>query len=93
MGTFVDSESIPAWLREGCRVWWRHPAHANAIGWLDVFGEGPFEVVRFHGHRAEDLPPTVILRTRIGEAEINALWLAPSDPAVTAAGEQPGPWA
>ena len=71
--------ALPQWLQPGQYVRWRDPCQAHAIGWDDLFGPGPFEVVRLLDKRPLDIPAAVILMTRRGEWEINAVWLAPAD--------------
>jgi hypothetical protein len=62
--------------RPGQKVRWRDPRHARAIGWLDAHGPGPFEVVGLVDKSHQGLPPAVVVRTGLGEREINAVWLA-----------------
>jgi hypothetical protein len=64
--------------RPGMRVGWRDPRHAHALGWLEAYGPGPFEVVRVVDKADQGIPAAVLLRTHLGEREINAVWLAPA---------------
>jgi hypothetical protein len=67
---------MPTLPRPGQKVRWRDPEHAHAIGWLDAYGAGPFEVVRIVDKSDQDLPAGVVLLTWLGEREINEVWLA-----------------
>ena len=58
------------------KVRWRDPRHARALGWEDAYGPGPFEVVRVVDKGRYGLPAGVILKTQLGEREINEVWLA-----------------
>jgi hypothetical protein len=59
----------------GQKVCWRDRQHALAIGWLAAYGPGPFEVVRVVDKSHLDIPPAVVVRTNLGEREINLVWL------------------
>ena len=61
----------------GQKVWWRDWRHAYALGWLHALGPGPFEIVRVVDQAALGIPPAAVVRTELGEKEINLLWLAP----------------
>ena len=61
----------------GQKVRWREPRHARALGWEDAYGPGPFEVVRVVDKSRLGIPPAVVVKTRLGEREINKVWLAP----------------
>ena len=67
---------MPELPRPGQQVRWRQPRHANAIGWLDAYGPGPFEVVGVVDKSEQALPAGVIVKTDLGEREINTVWLA-----------------
>jgi hypothetical protein len=67
----------------GRKVRWRDPRHARALGWEEAYGPGPFEVVRVVDKSRQGIPPAVVVRTRLGEREINQVWLT--------AVEEPGP--
>jgi hypothetical protein len=67
---------MPELARPGQKVRWRCPRHARAIGWLDAHGPGPFEVVGLVDKSHQGIPPAVVVRTGLGEREINAVWLA-----------------
>lgn len=61
----------------GQKVCWRIPQSARAWGWEDVFGTGPFDVVRTKRHHG--MAAGVIVQTRLGEQEIPEVWLALAD--------------
>jgi hypothetical protein len=65
------------------KVRWRDPRHARALGWEDAYGPGPFEVVRVVDQSPQGIPPAVVVKTRLGEKEINQVWLTAVD--------EPGP--
>ena len=77
----MEASSSPALMlrlpRPGQQVRWSQPWHAHAIGWADAYGPGPFEVVRVVDKAEQGLPAGVVLRTDLGEREINEVWLAP----------------
>ena len=62
---------------QGRKVGWLDPRHARALGWEDAYGPGPFEVVRVVDKSPLGIPPALIVKTRLGEKEINQVWLAP----------------
>lgn len=61
--------------RPGSLVRWRDLRHVHILGWDECYGLGPFEVVRMVDHSADEIPPGVVLRTKLGEREINSVWL------------------
>jgi hypothetical protein len=65
--------------RPGQQVRWRQPEHAHALGWQDAYGPGPFEVVRVVDKADLGIPAGVVVKTDLGEREINEVWLAPED--------------
>jgi hypothetical protein len=67
---------MPKLPLSGQQVRWRDPRHARVWGWIDVYGPGPFEVVRTVGKTAHGLTAGVVVRTQLGECEINEVWLA-----------------
>ncbi len=71
----------PELPRPGQKVSWRDPGHAREWGWADLFGPGPFEVVRVVDKRDRGLAPDFTLRTAIGEWDISGFWLALPDDA------------
>jgi hypothetical protein len=77
---------MPALPRPGQKVRWRDPQHARACGWEDVFGPGPFAVVRLVDHSDHGLATGLILHTRLGEQEISEVWLALADESENATG-------
>ncbi len=68
-------------LRPGQLVAWRNMQQVRAFGWVDAYGPGPFVVVRVVDRSSQELPAGLLLRTPEGVREVNALWLAPIDPA------------
>jgi hypothetical protein len=70
---------LPAALpRPSHQVRWRNPQHARDWGWEELFGPGPFEVVRTVEQKYRGLAAGLVLRTKIGEWEISNVWLAPA---------------
>jgi hypothetical protein len=63
----------------GQKVRWRDGRHARAIGWLEAYGPGPFEVVGVVDKSHLDIPTAVVVRTALGDREINEVWLAAED--------------
>ena len=59
----------------GQRVRWREPRHAHALGWADAYGQGPFEVVGIVDKSGLGIPAAVVLKTELGEREVNTVWL------------------
>jgi hypothetical protein len=57
------------------KVRWRDPRHARALCWEDAYGPGPFEVVRVVDKSPQGIPPAVVVKTRLGDREINEVWL------------------
>jgi hypothetical protein len=86
-GTMANSPNpMPELPRDGQRVRWRDLAHARSAGWLDVFGPGPFEVVRIVHKYDLGLASGLVLRTKLGEWEISEVWLALDSQAPTGNG-------
>jgi hypothetical protein len=80
---------VPELPRPGQHVYWRDQRRAQAWHWEEIFGPGPFEVVRTVDKSAKGLAAGVIVRTLIGEREISEIWLTPADePAATVLVEQ-----
>ena len=75
-GLSVSPLPMPELPRPGQKVRWRCTRHARAIGWLDAHGPGPFEVVGLVDKSRQGVPPAVVVRTGLGEREINVVWLA-----------------
>jgi hypothetical protein len=71
---------IPHLPQPGQLVRWRCRRHADAIGWAWAYGPGPFPVVRLIDRSEHDIPPGVIVRTQLGEREINTVWLVTAWP-------------
>jgi hypothetical protein len=67
---------LPELPRPGEEVRWRQPWHANVLGWLESYGPGPFPVVRLVDKSELGLPAGVVVMTKLGEREINVVWLA-----------------
>jgi hypothetical protein len=78
--------AMPQLPRPDQKVRWRDPEQARACGWEAVFGAGPFAVVRTVDHSDHGLAKGLVLRTALGEQEINEVWLALADPPEGAAG-------
>lgn len=77
MDTLLSSHrmsELPWW---GRLVTWCDPRHAHCLCWDEWYGPGPFEVVRVVEHTAEGVPPGLVLKTRLGEREVNSVWLVP----------------
>src|SRR3954451_2909484 len=89
MGPALFPELVSELPRPGQQVRWRQPWHANAIGWADAYGPGPFEVVRVVDKAEQGLPAGGVLKTGLGEREINAVWLelSTASPAPEAPGD------
>jgi hypothetical protein len=66
---------MPRTPQPGQKVQWRDLRHAQALGWADALGLGPFEVVQVVDKSHQGLPRGVILQTRLGPREINEVWL------------------
>jgi hypothetical protein len=66
-------------MQAGQWVSWRNPAEARHLGWEESFGPGPFQVVACIDRTADGIPNGVIVKTRLGEREINTLCLVPAD--------------
>ena len=69
----LEATSLP---RPGQMVCWRDPRHAQALGWLHGYGPGPFEVVRIVDKADLGIPPGVVVKTKLGDRDINEVWLA-----------------
>jgi hypothetical protein len=65
--------------RAGQRVWWRNYHRAETNGWVESFGPGPFEIVYVVDRSWQNLPDGLILKTKMGEREINAIWVSLMD--------------
>jgi hypothetical protein len=63
----------------GQKVHWRDLRSARAWGWVEVFGPGPFEVVRLVDRGGRTTTTGLLLRTELGEREIDEVWLALAD--------------
>src|SRR5262249_4758845 len=53
----------------GPLVRWRDPERANAWGWVDALGAGPFEVVGLVDHGAHRIRRGLVLKSRLGGCE------------------------
>jgi hypothetical protein len=82
---------LPRSPRPGDLVHWKDGRHALALGWAEAYGPGPFVVVRVVDKSHLGIPACVVLRTRLGEREINEFWLTPFG-ATGARDEGPGAW-
>ena len=60
-------------------VAWRHPRLAFALGQFNAYGPGPFEVVCVVDQSQRGLPAAVVVKTLLGEREVNEVWLARAD--------------
>jgi hypothetical protein len=67
---------MPQLPQPGQLVCWRNLRHAHALGWADAYGPGPFVAVGTVDKSHQDIPAAVVLRTRLGEKEVNQVWLA-----------------
>jgi hypothetical protein len=63
--------------RSGDLVHWKDGRHARALGWADAYGPGPFVVLRIVDKGHLGIPACAVLRTKLGEREINQVWLTP----------------
>jgi CheY-like chemotaxis protein len=66
---------LPELPRPGQWARWRQPWHAHAIGWADAYGPGPFEVVGVVDKSGQGIPAAVVLKTDLGDREVNTVWL------------------
>jgi hypothetical protein len=71
MDTLLSSHAMNELSRWDRWVRWRDPHHVHCLDWDEWYGSGPFEV----DHAAEGLPPGLVLKTRLGEREVNSVWL------------------
>jgi hypothetical protein len=76
---------MPRLPQPGEWVRWRDPEPARSQWWDESYGPGPFEVVGVVDHTADDLPHGIVLKTRLGEREVNEVWLA-----LVSTGDTPG---
>jgi hypothetical protein len=76
MSTSAIRQRMPLLPQPGQHVRWRDLAAVGAWHWVEIFGPGPFEVVRRVDHGAEGVAAGVVVRTLIGEREISEVWLA-----------------
>ncbi len=67
---------MPQLPQSGQLVSWRNLRHAHALGWVDAYGPGPFVAIGTVDKSHQDIPAAVVLRTRLGEKEVNQVWLA-----------------
>jgi hypothetical protein len=79
MATTPIAECPPTLPRPGTKVRWRDPLHARAWGWEEIFGPGPFEVVRIVDKCDHGLGLDLVLQTELGEREIPVVWLTPAE--------------
>jgi len=56
-------------------VRWRNLRHAQALGWANLLGPGPFVVVDTVDRSSQDLPTGILLSAALGTREINEVWL------------------
>jgi hypothetical protein len=82
---------MPQLPQPGQLVCWRNPRHAHALGWTNAYGPGPFVAVGTVDKSHQGIPAAVIVETKLGEKEVNQVWL---ELAGGRAGEGglPGPW-
>ncbi len=80
---------MPELPRPGQKVCWRDSRNARASGWVDLFGPGPFQVIRSVDKSNQGLASSLILRTKVGEWEISEVWLALADGVSTAQAQTP----
>ena len=60
-------------------VRWKDPQRALRDGLVDALGPGPFEVVAVVDRGGPGLPRGLVLKTQLGEEEVNEFWLTPAD--------------
>ncbi len=70
---------MPELPRPGQKVRWRDSGNARRSGWVDLFGPGPFEVVRVVDKSDRGLAADLLVRTRLGGQVIPEVWLALAD--------------
>jgi hypothetical protein len=70
---------MPELPRSGQQVYWRDRRGARAWHWEEIFGPGPFEVVRTVDKSDKGLAAGLVVRTLIGEQEISEIWLTPAN--------------
>lgn len=75
MSISFDYPTIPHLPNPGSLVHWRDLRHARCLGWEQTYGPGPFEVVHVVDRTSEEIPPGIVLKTRLGHREINSVWL------------------
>jgi CheY-like chemotaxis protein len=66
---------MPGLPRPGQWVRWRDAWHAHALGWLYLYGPGPFEVVGVVGNTPRELPAGLLLQTDLGPRPVCEVWL------------------
>jgi hypothetical protein len=82
---------MPELPHPGQKVSWRDPRHAHNWGWDDIFGPGPFEVIRPVNRSNDALAWGLVLRTNVGEWEISEVWLSlAEEPKKGGAGDRQG---
>jgi hypothetical protein len=89
MSTTAIPECPPASTRPGQKVRWRDALHARAWGWEEIFGPGPFEVVRIVDRCDHGLGRDLVLQTELGEREIPEVWLTLAEEPGADAGDRP----
>jgi len=86
MTTAAIREPMLKLPQPGQKVRWRNPEQARACGWEEVFGPGPFVVIRTVDHSTNGLATGLVLDTAIGEREIHEVWMDLADEAESSAG-------
>ncbi len=81
MNAGLNRAAVPRSLRPGDLVHWKDHRHAHILGWADAYGPGPFVVVRLVDKSHLGIPACAVLRTKLGEREINEVWLTPFEEA------------
>jgi CheY-like chemotaxis protein len=66
---------MPRQPQPGQYVRWRDAWHAHAIGWLYLYGPGPFRVLGVVGDTPQELPAVLLLQTDLGPQQVCEVWL------------------
>ncbi len=70
---------MPELPHPGQKVRCRDFRNAHRSGWVDLFGPGPFEVVRIVDKSDRGLAADLVVQTRLGGKVIPEVWLELAD--------------